>query len=59
LIILADAPVFLDLEIVTGELIYAEDPTYEAEYQLFIMRRGAELIHYEQTRENMILGKQR
>ena len=57
LVVLSDAPVFLALEIVTGELLYANDSTYEAEYQLYIMRRAAELIPYERMKEEMILGR--
>ena len=56
LVILQDAPVFLALEIVTGELLYAKDSTFEAEYQLYIMRRAAELLPYERMRQKMILG---
>ncbi|ODS34361.1 MAG: hypothetical protein SCARUB_00492 [Candidatus Scalindua rubra] len=55
IIILQDAPVFLALEIVTGELLYAEDSNLEAEYQLYIMRKAAELIPYERMRQKMIL----
>jgi uncharacterized protein len=55
IVVLPDAPVFLALEIVTGELLYAEDSTYEAEYQLYIMRRAAELAPYERMRQKMIL----
>ena len=56
LIVIPDIPTFLALEIVTGELLYAKDLTYEAEYQLYIMRRAAELIPYERIRQKMILG---
>jgi len=56
LVIIPEAPIFLALEIVKGELLYAKDLTYEAEYQLYIMRQAAELIHYERMRQKMILG---
>ena len=56
LIVIPDIPTFLALEIVTGELLYAKDLIYEAEYQLYIMRRAAELIPYERIRQKMILG---
>ncbi|MEW6741413.1 MAG: nucleotidyltransferase domain-containing protein [Planctomycetota bacterium] len=55
-VVLSEAPVFLAFEIVTGELLFAQDPTYEAEYQLYIMRRTAELTHYQKARQAMILG---
>jgi len=56
LVIIPEAPIFLALEIVKGELLYAKDLTYEAEYQLYIMRQAAELIHYERIKQKMILG---
>src|SRR5512139_3701024 len=33
-VVLPEAPVFLALEIVCGELLYAQDAVHEAEYQL-------------------------
>ncbi|MCP2519532.1 nucleotidyltransferase domain-containing protein [Candidatus Aminicenantes bacterium AC-708-M15] len=59
LVILQNAPVFLALEIVTGELLYTKDSTFEAEYQLYIMRRAAELLPYERMRQKMILGEKK
>lgn len=51
-----EASIFLALEIVHGELLYTHDETYEAEYQLYIMRRAAELIPYERQKKAIILG---
>jgi len=56
LVVIPEAPTFLALEIVKGELLYAKDSTYEAEYQLYIMRSAAELIPYERMKQKMILG---
>ena len=56
LIVLPEAPVFLVLEIVTGEILYMQDSTYEAEYQLYIMRMAADLLPYERMKEEMIMG---
>jgi len=56
LIVLPEAPVFLALEIVTGEVLYRQDSTYEAEYQLCIMRMAADLLPYEQVKQRMIMG---
>jgi hypothetical protein len=56
LIVLPEAPVFLALEIVTGEILYMHDSTYEAEYQLYIMRQAADLFPYEQMKQKMIMG---
>lgn len=55
LVVIPEAPVFSALDIVKGELVYAKDSTYEAEYQLYIMRRAAELIPYERMKQKMIL----
>jgi hypothetical protein len=55
-VILPEAPVSLAVEIVLGEILYAEDSTYEAEYQLYIMRMAADLLPYEQAKQKMILG---
>jgi predicted nucleotidyltransferase len=46
LIVLPEAPVPLALEIVTGEILYMQDSSYEAEYQLYIMRLAADLLPY-------------
>ncbi|MCD6133126.1 MAG: hypothetical protein J7J16_02210 [Deltaproteobacteria bacterium] len=56
LVVIPEAPVFLALEIVKGELLYAKDDVYEAEYQLYIMQRADELIPYERMKQKMILG---
>jgi len=56
LIVLPEAPVFLALEIVTGEILYRQDSTHEAEYQLYIMRMAADLLPYEQMKQRMIMG---
>jgi predicted nucleotidyltransferase len=55
-VVLPEAPVSLAEEIVLGEILYAKDSTYEAEYQLYIMRMAADLLPYEQAKQKMILG---
>ncbi|RLA92998.1 MAG: hypothetical protein DRG25_05340 [Deltaproteobacteria bacterium] len=55
LVVIPEAPVFLALKIVTGELLYARNQDHEAEYQLYIMRKAAELIHYERMKQKMVL----
>ena len=54
-VMLPEAPVMLALEIVQGELLFAEDDRSEAEYQLYIMRLAAELAPYERIKRNLIL----
>jgi predicted nucleotidyltransferase len=55
-VVLPEAPVSLAVEIVTGEILFARDSTYEAEYQLYIMRMAADLLPYEREKQKMILG---
>ena len=55
-VVLPEAPVSLAAEIVLGEILYARDSTYEAEYQLYIMRMAADLLPYERAKQKMILG---
>jgi len=57
LIVLPEAPVFLAFEIVTGEILYMQDSTYEAEYQLYIMRQASDLLPYERMKQEMIMGR--
>ena len=55
LIVLPEVPTFVAYEGVTGELLYAEDDTLEGEYQLYIMRKAAELLPYEEARIKFVL----
>jgi len=51
-----EAPITLALEIVQGELLYACDENFEAEYQLYIMSRAADLMPFERLKQKTILG---
>jgi hypothetical protein len=42
---------------VQGELLYAKDSKDEAEYQLYIMRRAADLAPYEHAKREFVFGK--
>lgn len=55
-VVLPEASILLALQIVTGEILYRQDQTYEAEYQLYIMRRAAELLPFERLKQKMIMG---
>lgn len=55
LVVLPEAPISLASRIVTGEILYAENPTYEAEYQLYILRQAADIAPYERLKQEMIL----
>jgi predicted nucleotidyltransferase len=56
-VVIPEAPAMLAYEIVTGELLYAKNENFEAEYQLYIMRRAGDLWPYERLKKEMILGK--
>lgn len=58
-VMLSEAPVMLALEIVQGERLFAKDDRYEAEYQLYIMRRAAELAPFERMKKDLILEIQK
>ncbi len=55
-VVISEAPVSLAFRIVTGELLYAQDPTGEAEYQLYIMRMASDLEPYEKEMTRLTLG---
>ena len=54
-VVLPEAPIMLALEIVQGELLFAKDDRYEAEYQLYIMRLAAEIAPFEKRKRDLIL----
>ncbi len=56
LVVIPEVQPSLAFKVVTGELLYARDPDYEAEYQLYIMRKRADLMPYERMKHKMILG---
>jgi predicted nucleotidyltransferase len=56
-VVIPEVPSLLAYEIVTGELLYAKNENFEAEYQLYIMRRAGDLLPYERLKKEMILGK--
>lgn len=58
-VVIPEAPIFLALEIVQGELLYARDENLEAEYQLYIMSRAADLMPFERLKHKMTLGMER
>jgi predicted nucleotidyltransferase len=59
MVMLPEGPVMLALEIVQGELLFAEDDRYEAEYQLYVMRRADELAPFERMKRDLILEIQK
>jgi predicted nucleotidyltransferase len=56
IVVIPEAPVSLAFRIVTGELLYARDETYEAEYQLYIMRMAADLEPHQKEMIRVTVG---
>ena len=50
------APPFLALEVVCGELLYAAAEEKEARYQLYVMRRAADLLPFQREQDKSVLG---
>lgn len=59
IVVLSEAPPFLALEIVQGEILYADDPDFEADFQLHVMRVASDLLPFEHEKRAMILGERR
>jgi hypothetical protein len=50
LVVLPEAPPFVALAAVSGELLYVGDRVRESHYQLFVMRRAGDLAPFERMR---------
>ena len=59
LIVLSEAPPFLALAAVSGELLFACDRVREANYQLYVMRRAGDLAPFERARRAHLLAPTR
>lgn len=55
LVVLPEAPPFLALAVVQGELLYCEDPDQQAESELHVLRRAADLAPFEREKRRLIL----
>ena len=55
LVILSEAPVLLATEIVRGELLYTADEHAQAEHELYVLRRAADLAPFLRERVEEIL----
>jgi predicted nucleotidyltransferase len=55
LVLLPEAPAFLALDIVNGELLVAADKDRVAEYELLVLRRAGDLAPFERERRRLIL----
>ena len=56
LVVLPEAPPMLAADIVAGELLVATNRLREAEYQLYVLRRAADLAPFERERRAIVLG---
>lgn len=55
LTILREASPFLALDVVQGELLCCLNPEIQAEYELYVLRRAADLANFERERRKGIL----
>jgi len=56
LVILPEAEPFLALEVIRGELLYAEDLDRQARDELYVLRRAGDLLPFKRQRLRLILG---
>lgn len=56
LVVVTEAPPFLALAVISGELLYCRDATDQAEYELYVLRRAGDLAPFERERRAHILG---
>jgi len=51
-----EADPFLALEVIRGELLYAEDLDRQARDELYVLRRAGDLLPFKRQRLRLILG---
>jgi len=56
LVVLPEAPAFLAADVVSGELLFVGDRRREADFQLHVLRRAADLAPFERERRAIILA---
>lgn len=59
LVILPEADPFLALDVICGELLYCADPDLQAEAELYVLRRAADLAPYARERWQQVLAGSR
>ena len=55
LVILSEASPFLALDVIRGVQLYSADADRTAEYELYILRKVADLAYFERQRRKQIL----
>ena len=58
-VLLPQAEPFLALDIIRGELLYAQNPLDQARYELFVLRRASDSLPLKKERIEMILGEEK
>jgi uncharacterized protein len=56
LVLVEEAPAFLAADVVSGELLFVGHRDREAEYQLFVLGRAADLAPFERQRRAIVLA---
>jgi predicted nucleotidyltransferase len=56
LVLLHEAGSLLAVDVVRGELLYTSDPLAQAEHELYILRRAADLAPFQNERVRKIMG---
>jgi predicted nucleotidyltransferase len=54
-VLLCEARPFLAVDAIRGELLYTADPRAQAEHELYILRRAADLARFQRERVGQIL----
>lgn len=57
LVVLSEAPPFLATEVVSGELLFTADALAQAEHELYVLRRAADLAPFQRERTRAILSE--
>jgi predicted nucleotidyltransferase len=55
LVLLNEASAFLALEAVRGDLVYDSDPDHTARFEMYVLRRAADLLPFERQRRELVL----
>ncbi len=55
LVLLSEAPPFLAVEIISGDLLVDRDPDGTAEHELYVLRRAGDLLPFERARRELVL----
>jgi predicted nucleotidyltransferase len=56
LVVLSEAPPFLALDVIQGELVYCRDEDAQAEHELEILRKAGDLAYYERENRKQLLS---